>query len=790
MSGNPLLTGGSAAWTESGPAVQSISTVGSTLTNASSVQYTVTFNESVTNVLPADFVLAGYPPAGGGAAGTIASVSGSGSTYTVTVNSVSGNGTLGLNLVDDNSIVNAYNNPLGGLAPGDGTFTDQLYTIDTVAPTISIGSPSVAFATSRPVTYTVTYADAYFNASTLTPGNVTLNATGTAGGTLAVSGTGLTRTVTISGISGNGSLGISIAAGTALDLAGNLAPAAGPSTTFIVDDSPPTAAAPASATPDHVTGTTTALATLGADSVFGEGGLTYSWAATTMPPGAAAPTFSVNASNAAKNSTATFSRAGTYVFTVTIANQGGLTVTSAVSVTVAQTLTSIVVTPASVTLGLGAVQQFAATAYDQFGNALATQPAFTWTTTVGTINSTGLLAAPKTAASGIVTAASGGMTSAGEDAVVTCVTTDSLGVYSGGYWYIDVNGTTRIVGVPSAWAGATPVTGDWNGAGKTEIGLFNNATATWWLDTAGNEIFNSSETFTFGFGGSGVFPVVGDWNGAGKTEVGVYSNGAWFRDVDGSHTWDAANQATLAYLGWNGAPSGSGTNTVIPVPGEWAGDGKTEMGVYCQGVWFLDSTGSGQWDGGHAYWGWAGSLIPVVGNWSGSGAKSQFGVYNQGAWFLDYDNSHLWDAANQAALTYYGWAGAQPVVGVWGSGFQAAAGETASSVQSPMLGAAQIQPAVGAAIAGGTGSLGPAASNQPGGDSGLANGIEVQAAAAVKSIASTAVDMPPPALDPQAVDRIDLSTVTGGQVAGLPDLNASLDLLASNQFGMGVRRLA
>ena len=59
----------------------------------------------------------------------------------------------------------------------------------------------------------------------------------------------------------------------------------------------------------------------------------------------------------------------------------------------------------------------------------------------------------------------------------------SMGVYSGGYWYINVNGATRIVAVPAAWAGATPVTGDWNGAGKTEIGLFNNATATWWLNT-------------------------------------------------------------------------------------------------------------------------------------------------------------------------------------------------------------------------------------------------------------------------------------------------------------------
>ena len=91
-----------------------------------------------------------------------------------------------------------------------------------------------------PITYTVTYADANFNSSTLSPSNITLNETGTANGTLSVSGSGLTCTVTISSITGNGSLGISIAAGTASDLAGNLAPAAGPSATFTVDNTAPT----------------------------------------------------------------------------------------------------------------------------------------------------------------------------------------------------------------------------------------------------------------------------------------------------------------------------------------------------------------------------------------------------------------------------------------------------------------------------------------------------------------------------------------------------------------------
>ena len=54
---------------------------------------------------------------------TIKGVSGSGSAYTVTVNIGGGSGTIRLNLVDNNSIVDTAGNPLGGMTAGDGNFT-------------------------------------------------------------------------------------------------------------------------------------------------------------------------------------------------------------------------------------------------------------------------------------------------------------------------------------------------------------------------------------------------------------------------------------------------------------------------------------------------------------------------------------------------------------------------------------------------------------------------------------------------------------------------------------------
>ncbi|MGF1520822.1 MAG: choice-of-anchor Q domain-containing protein, partial [Leptolyngbyaceae cyanobacterium] len=102
-------------------------------TNASSVTFDVTFSENVTGVDTTDFTLATTDTA----SGTIASVSGSGTSYTVTVNSLSGDGTLELNLVDDDTILNSNSVALGGTGTsgrGEGSFTGQAYTIDTTAP--------------------------------------------------------------------------------------------------------------------------------------------------------------------------------------------------------------------------------------------------------------------------------------------------------------------------------------------------------------------------------------------------------------------------------------------------------------------------------------------------------------------------------------------------------------------------------------------------------------------------------------------------------------------------------
>ena len=188
--------------------------------------------------------------------------------------------------------------------------------------------------------------------------------------------------------------------------------ASGPMTVTIptvANDAAPTVVNGASASPSPATGTTADLSVLGDDDA-GEANLTYTWATTAAPSGAPLPSFSINGTNAAKATTATFYRAGVYNFRVTLTDSAGLSVTSAVNVLVEQTKTSVTVSPSTPTLTANHRQQFTAKALDQFGQPMAIQPAsFAWAVASGggTITTTGNYTAPAAGTLATVTANDG-----------------------------------------------------------------------------------------------------------------------------------------------------------------------------------------------------------------------------------------------------------------------------------------------------------------------------------------------------------------------------------------------
>ncbi len=232
----------------------------------------------------------------------------------------------------------------------------------------------------------------------------------------------------------------------------------------------PTIATAAAATPSPVTGTTTALSVLGADN-GGEAALTYTWAAT----GPAAVTYSANGANAAKASTATFTRAGSYVFTVTVRDVQGLTATSTVSVTVQQRPTTVAVTPAMASVARSGTQAFAAAVSDQFAQPIAS-PAVTWSVSGGgTISAAGLFTAGTSSGGPFtVTATSGTATGTAQVTITNAAPTIATAAAA---TPSPVTGTTTALSVLGADdAGEAGLTYTWAATGPASVAVSPNGT--------------------------------------------------------------------------------------------------------------------------------------------------------------------------------------------------------------------------------------------------------------------------------------------------------------------------
>jgi hypothetical protein len=122
----------------SGPTVSSATRDDTTPTNASSVDYTVTFSEAVTGVDSTDFTVT---TASGDATGSVSSepTTSDNISYTVTVSSVTGDGTLTLDVNDSGTSIEN-----GSAEALDGGYTSgETYTIDNTAAAVP-GTPDLA----------------------------------------------------------------------------------------------------------------------------------------------------------------------------------------------------------------------------------------------------------------------------------------------------------------------------------------------------------------------------------------------------------------------------------------------------------------------------------------------------------------------------------------------------------------------------------------------------------------------------------------------------------------------
>ena len=141
----------------------------------------------------------------------------------------------------------------------------------------------------------------------------------------------------------------------------------------------------------------------------------------------------------------------------------------------------------------------------------------------------------------------------------------------------------------------------------------------------------------------------------GSSFVGVFRDGVWYMDMDGNGAWNPAND-TFTYFGLPGD---------VPVTGDWDNTITTKIGVFRNGVWYLDMDGDGAWNPANdtfTYFGLPGDA-PVTGDWDGTGA-TKIGVFRDGVWYLDTNGNGLWDAGADT-FTYFGLPGDTPVTGQW-----------------------------------------------------------------------------------------------------------------------------
>ncbi len=206
-------------------------------TTDTTLVFAVTFDEPVTNVDDADFTVTGS------GTGTISNVSGSGTSYRVTV-TVDNVGTIGLDIAQNHDIQDTATNRLANLTP---TGSDQTYTVtvtDTTPPRVASilrGTPLAQSTTDTTLVFAVTFDEPVTNVD-----DADFTVTGSGTGTISnVSGSGTSYRVTVT-VDNVGTIGLDIAQNhdiqdTATNRLANLTPT-GSDQTYIVtvtDTTPP-----------------------------------------------------------------------------------------------------------------------------------------------------------------------------------------------------------------------------------------------------------------------------------------------------------------------------------------------------------------------------------------------------------------------------------------------------------------------------------------------------------------------------------------------------------------------
>jgi Big-like domain-containing protein len=182
--------------------------------------------------------------------------------------------------------------------------------------------------------------------------------------------------------------------------------------------------------------------------------------------------------------------------------------------------------------------------------------------------------------------------------------TVTIGVYRDGYFYLKNSNTLGFAEVvfPFGQPGDQPIAGDWDGDGVDTIGVYRPSTGQFLLR---NENSEGPSDKSFYLGNVGDVGIAGDWDGDGLDTTGVFrpSNGVIF--LKNKHENGFADVA-LNY----GLPGDQ------PVTGDWNNDGIDTIGVYRNGQFMLRNSNTIGFAEVIFGLGNPGDM-PIAGNWDG-----------------------------------------------------------------------------------------------------------------------------------------------------------------------------
>ncbi|MFE2046612.1 trypsin-like serine protease [Streptomyces sp. NPDC059477] len=168
------------------------------------------------------------------------------------------------------------------------------------------------------------------------------------------------------------------------------------------------------------------------------------------------------------------------------------------------------------------------------------------------------------------------------------------------------------------WALSKVTSGDYNGDGKTDIAVLydydqtadgKNHSRLWWAFTSTGTTFNAptvawdSGTMSWNWDSSKV--TSGDYNGDGKTDIGVLYNNGLIDGKNRTRLWAFTSTGTALQapkIIWDSDPTSWSWDASQPLSGDITGDGKTDMAIFYdygtttdgrtrQALWNLTSTG-------------------------------------------------------------------------------------------------------------------------------------------------------------------------------------------------------